>query len=199
MTLRLQLEAFAGKGCNESYSMGYDTQSDATYLRKNEFCEGNTMPDANGTLLTFYEKYITSCDQVNKTFTLTTYACTGVGCKECSTEPEPSGTWVYPMSNWVDESDDDSSSGVNATPGQCWDVDILPPYDPSYGGMTELSYRYMNTSDPSDYIQLYLEGSCLGDVGGSTPASAPSSGSWIGVGVWSYAAFSSGYLMTMMM
>ena len=90
------------------------------------------------------------------------------------------------------------SDWANATPGQCWDVDILPPYDPLYGGMTELSYRYMNTSDPSDYIQLYLEGSCLGDVGGIPPASTPSSGSWIGVGVWSYAAFSSGYLLTMM-
>lgn len=178
----MKLEAFAGKGCNESYSMGYDTQSDASYLGRNEFCEGNTMPDANGTMLTSYSKFITSCDQVDKTFTLTSYTCTDVGCKECSTEPEPSGTWVYPMSNWV-----------NATPGQCWKVDILPPYDPSYGGMTELSYRYMNTSDPSDYILLYLLGSCLGDI------PAPSSGSWIGVGVWSYAAFSSGYLLTMMM
>jgi hypothetical protein len=85
--------------------------------------------------------------------------------------------------------------------GECNTRSVLGCGYPSYGGMTELSYRYTNTSDPSDYyILLYLLRSCLGDVAfGIPPASAPSSGSWIGVGVWSYAAFSSGYLLTMMM
>ena len=87
----MELEAFAGKGCNESYSLGPDTQSNATNLGQNEFCESNTMPDANGTMFTSYSKFITSCDEVAKTFKQTSYACTDVGCKECSTEPQPSG------------------------------------------------------------------------------------------------------------
>ena len=178
--------AYYGLGCNESNFYAVDVTKGLVVLEENKFCESDVFPGQNAT---YHGAYTTTCDDDEKTVLFTWYACNTTDCSDCVDPSVASVRWKVPMSD-LDEPTEET----------CFEMDMLPPYDPIMN-FTSLSYRF--TDDPSTYVSIIVENSCIskslarGSTSGSTPSSKPSSsGEWAGLNVcWYYLVASVGFAL----
>jgi hypothetical protein len=160
---------YEGLGCNESYVFGEDITTSLAVMEENLFCEGDAYP---GQAEASYGKFTTTCDDADKTVMIKWHSCNTTDCSICG-ETILSGTSVSPMSVWDAPTEE-----------TCFEVDVLPPYDPSWNATT-MSYRFID--DPSTYTSIIVENSCISKSlalagGNSIPSSKPSSsGEWVGL------------------
>ncbi|KAL7553318.1 hypothetical protein ACHAWF_016595 [Thalassiosira exigua] len=147
----LSQRIYAGKGCEEADFSGVDVTSSLVVVENNVFCE----VDSFAGMEPQHSKFEVFCDAVAGTTTFRWRNCTA-GCAECSAEWSPSGSWAYPTASWTDRDQ-----------GQCWSVNVLPPYDPEFN-FTEMSYRYVNDTDGEEeiYKEVIVANSCLSDAEG---------------------------------
>ena len=108
------------------------------------------------------------------------HSCSTTDCSICG-ETILSGTSVSPMSVWDEPTEE-----------TCFEVDVLPPYDPAWNATTK-SYRFIG--DPSTYASIVVENSCISKslvlAGGNTIISLKltSSVEWVN---WFYVVVSVG-------
>ena len=173
---------YEGLGCNESYVFGEDITTSLAVMEENLFCEGDAYP---GQAEASYGKFTTTCDDDEKTVMIKWHSCNTTDCSICG-ETILSGTSVSPMSVWDEPTEE-----------TCFEVNVLPPYDPSWNA-TKMSYRFID--DPSTYTSIVVENSCISKSlagGNSIPLSKPSSsGEWVGLNIhWYYLVASVGFAL----
>ena len=112
-------------------------------MEENVFCEAAVSP---GQAKTTYGKYITTCNDEEKTVMFECYGCNTADCSICD-ESLLRRTWVTPISVWNDPTEE-----------TCFEVDVLLPYEPTWNN-TAMSYRF--AEDPSIYANFIVENSCI--------------------------------------
>lgn len=143
MNSSLYYQVYDETGCNESSFYGKEVSiTSLVTMKENVFCEINLSP---GQSKATYGKYIATCNEADKTVLFKWYDCNTTDCSKC--DENLLRAWVAPISVWDDPTEE-----------TCFEVDILPPYEPTWN-TTSISYRF--ASDPSVYASLIVENSCI--------------------------------------
>ncbi len=177
MNSSLYYRVYDETGCNESSFYGKEVIiTSLVAMKENVFCVVNVSP---GQSKATYGKYITTCNDADKTALFKWYDCNTTDCSICD-ENLPVSRWVTPISVWDDPTEE-----------TCFGVDILPPSEPTRN-TTSMSYRF--DDDPSMYASLIVENSCISRSLASSINTLPlisiSSYDW---DRWLYAALAIGF------
>lgn len=155
MNSSLYYQAYDESGCNESSFHGKEVIiTRLVAMEENVFCEVDVSSEQADTT---YGKFITTCNDAEKTVMFQWYDCNRADCSICD-ESLLHRTWVTPISVWDEPTEE-----------TCFEVDLLPPYEPTWNTTIAISYRF--TEDPSIYANVIVENSCISRTIASASAS----------------------------